>query len=323
MADAALNETSYGYTEEERAHLLTDQVNLIGSTTTTGLAFGVVLTLYLICLNTLVKDLRTDRRKTAVIGIAYTTVMFLLGALYCASNARTTQEAYVDNKGFPGGPNAYANFIFDQPITIAGLVAFFGANWMTDAILVSLLASLARHFLPFAADLATQRPVPRLPLSLGSPIHAVSHVPHLLQLVITSFHLTSSNTSSGMSIVTIVQSSQPTQSFYATAVVPFNYAYYSISVSMTVLATSLMVGKIWMVRRKYQSVMGESALKTMVSYPHFDKVTPLTPLNTSVSQQCSSSLLRYTPFGLVSSWVCMSRATPSCTSSWVLWLRYR
>lgn len=140
MGDRPLDSAPYGYTDAERPHLLTDQVNLIASTTITGVSFGIVLCLYIVCLNTLIKDLKTDGRRTACIGIVYTTVMLLLGAVYCASNARSTQEAYVDNKNFPGGPNAYANFIFDQPITIAGLIAFFGANWMTDAILASILS---------------------------------------------------------------------------------------------------------------------------------------------------------------------------------------
>lgn len=62
--------------------------------------------------------------------------MFILGTIYVASNARTIELGYVRNRNFPGGPAQYSYYIYSEPITIVGLVAFFGANWMCDALLV-------------------------------------------------------------------------------------------------------------------------------------------------------------------------------------------
>lgn len=133
----ATNSTSWAPVGETSFDILNDSVNLIAETVICGVSYGVVLTLYCICTYFLFLQYRRgENQRTAVISLIYTSVMLFLGTVYVASNARTAQLSYVNDRNYPGGPAQYAIFIFDQPITIVGLVAFFGANWMTDAVLV-------------------------------------------------------------------------------------------------------------------------------------------------------------------------------------------
>jgi len=138
------NSTSWAPIGESSFDILNDSVNLIASTVITGMTYGVVLTLYCICAHILLPQVKTVKRRQAVFTFIYISWMFFFCTVYVASNARTTQLAYVNNRNFPGGPAQYAIFIFDQPITTVGLVAFFAINWMTDAVLVYTLFFLLK-----------------------------------------------------------------------------------------------------------------------------------------------------------------------------------
>lgn len=133
------NSTSWAPIGESSLDILNDSVHLIASTVITGMTYGVVLTLYCICAHILLPQVKTVKRRQAVFTFIYISWMFLFCTVYVASNARNTQLAYVNNRNFPGGPAQYTIFIFDQPTTKVGLVAFFAINWMTDAVLVYTL----------------------------------------------------------------------------------------------------------------------------------------------------------------------------------------
>jgi len=133
------NSTSWAPIGESSLDILNDSVHLIASTVITGMTYGVVLTLYCICAHILLPQVKTVKRRQAVFTFIYISWMFFFCTVYVASNARNTQLAYVNNRNFPGGPAQYTIFIFDQPTTKVGLVAFFAINWMTDAVLVYTL----------------------------------------------------------------------------------------------------------------------------------------------------------------------------------------
>ncbi|KAG7100299.1 hypothetical protein E1B28_002074 [Marasmius oreades] len=215
--------TSWAPVNESSWDLLNDSVNLIGSTTICGVSYGVALTLLLVCAITFRRNLRNSR--AGLYQMLYISFMFILGTIYIASNARTMELSYVLNRNYPGGPAQYSYYIYSQPITIVGLVAFFGANWMSDALL------LWRLFIIYASS-----PY-RLPVIV---------FPSLLFLASLS-----------MSIITIVTSTQPNSSFWATNAVQFALAYYSLTVSFTIISTVLMLVQLFIFRRRFMEYLGE------------------------------------------------------------------
>ncbi|EEB87785.1 hypothetical protein MPER_14722, partial [Moniliophthora perniciosa FA553] len=62
-----------------------------------------------------------------------------------------------------------------------------------------------------------------------------------------------------MSIVTIVQSTRPNSSFWASDAVRFSLAYYALTMSFTIISTSFIIGRLYMFRRRYQKLLGATS----------------------------------------------------------------
>ncbi|KIJ65463.1 hypothetical protein HYDPIDRAFT_88626 [Hydnomerulius pinastri MD-312] len=127
---------SSGVPDETPYELLNDSVNLIGSTTINGVAYGIMFTFYGICVHyTIHKTQRADRRR-AWLYLAYMSVMFALGTLYTASNARTIQLAYVNHRLFEAGPAVYDDLIYPKPVSIFGSASDVILSIMTSALML-------------------------------------------------------------------------------------------------------------------------------------------------------------------------------------------
>ncbi|PPR06714.1 hypothetical protein CVT24_013034 [Panaeolus cyanescens] len=225
MSGTLDNSTSWQPIDETPLDVLNDAVNLIASTTINGVAYGVVLTLYLVCVYALIQQFRAGIRKNqAIWSGVYITIMFALGTVYCAVNSRITQLAYVNFRNFPGGPAAFAVFVFSTPINIAGAAAFFITSWMNDALLVWRLWVLYR-----GSRYAT---------------------------LITGFALIMYLGTFSMGMVTLIESVLPTQSFWSAIAIKFALAYYALTTSYTIVITGLMIARILMVRRAFIKATG-------------------------------------------------------------------
>lgn len=261
MSGTMDNVTSWQATDETPLEVLNDAVNLIASTTINGVAYGVVLTLYLICLHALFQQLRSGVRKNqAIFSGLYITVMFALGTVYCAVNSRITQLAYVNDRNFPGGPADFAVFVFSTPINIAGAVAFFITSWMNDALLVRL------RDLDMWINLLIFNQVWRLwVLYRGSrfsvPITSFAVILYLGTFCESYLHaynlyLRAHALILAMGMVTLIESVLPTQSFWSAIAVKFALAYYALTTSYTIVITSLMIARILLVRRAFIKATG-------------------------------------------------------------------
>lgn len=133
------NSSSWAPVGETSLDILNDEVNLIGSSVTCGAAYGAILPLFCICAYELCLQVRKpNHRRQSLINLGCISLLLVLSTLYIASNAYTTQLAYVNNRNYPGGPALYADVIFYIPASIMGLFAFFAINWITDIILVTI-----------------------------------------------------------------------------------------------------------------------------------------------------------------------------------------
>ncbi|KAF9051286.1 hypothetical protein BJ165DRAFT_1340990 [Panaeolus papilionaceus] len=221
------NVTSWKPTDETPFEIFEDATNLIASTTANSVAYGVALTLFCICVHSLVQQFRAgSRKKQAIYSLVYISVMFIFGTIYCAVNSREAQLEYVNFRNFPGGPAAYAIFIFSTPLNVVGAVAFFVTGWMNDALLLWRLWVLyrgSRFFLP-----------------------------------IVSFCVIMYLATFAMGMVTLIESVLPTQSFWSAIAVQFATAYYALTTTYTIAITTLMITRILLVRRNFIKATGRS-----------------------------------------------------------------
>ncbi|KAH7884134.1 hypothetical protein F5I97DRAFT_1898759 [Phlebopus sp. FC_14] len=99
-------------------------------------AYGITVSLYFMSFHLLVRAKNRVEFKTRLPLLIYITVSFLLGTLFMFALAAFTQMAFIDNRNYPGGPNAYENNMFSIPVDDSGNAAFVLSNWLSDALLV-------------------------------------------------------------------------------------------------------------------------------------------------------------------------------------------
>ncbi|KAF9480756.1 hypothetical protein BDN70DRAFT_804686 [Pholiota conissans] len=192
------------------------------------MAYGVTFTLYLICFYFLKSQTESkhDRRR-AIILLSYISVMFAMGTIYVGTTTQATMVSYVYHSNFPGGPSFYNNVVlFSAPIGILNTISYVIANWMADGLL------LWRLYVMFQGS----------PLRFG----AIAF-PGLVYLG-----------SLAMGFMFIIQNSLPNGSLWADGEIQFALPYFVLSVSMSIIATSIMILRMLLFKRKLQSILGKS-----------------------------------------------------------------
>ncbi|KAF8662102.1 hypothetical protein AX16_001212 [Volvariella volvacea WC 439] len=203
--------------------LFHDSLNLIASTVITGVAYGIMFTLFLICFYFLRTQITKENKRRTLFYLTYTTTMFILGTLYVVSNASTTDMAYVKHRLYEGGPAAYALLIYSHPLTILGSSCWIIINWMTDALMLWRFLVLYRgtKYLPFLAA-----------------------IPCLMYCGCLAF-----------GFLTVIRSSLPNQSFWSKSAINVVLAYFSLSISLTITTTTLMLLRLFYFRHKLKGVL--------------------------------------------------------------------
>ncbi|KAN0101294.1 hypothetical protein V8E55_001278 [Tylopilus felleus] len=99
-------------------------------------AYGITVSLYFLSFYLLVRDRNRVEFKNRLPLLIYITLSFLLGTLFMCALATFTQMAFIDDRNYPGGPNAFENNMFSIPVDDSGNAAFVLSNWLSDALLV-------------------------------------------------------------------------------------------------------------------------------------------------------------------------------------------
>ena len=68
--------------------------------------------------------------------------MFVFGSLFLWSNSKFTQLAFINYRGYAGGPSQYEQEIFSVSVDEVANVSFVLANWVADSLLVWLLVGV-------------------------------------------------------------------------------------------------------------------------------------------------------------------------------------
>lgn len=106
----------------------------------TGMGYGIVTALFWLCFHALWNRLKrkdTSYRRNLFF-LLYVCVQFVFGSLFLGSNSKFTQLAFVNYRGFPGGPSAYEEQMFSIGIDEIANVSYVLANWLADSLLVWL-----------------------------------------------------------------------------------------------------------------------------------------------------------------------------------------
>ncbi|KAF9441046.1 hypothetical protein P691DRAFT_685296 [Macrolepiota fuliginosa MF-IS2] len=110
---------------------LTEDVDLISATTINGLLYGIALSLFFLCVQSLYPQLKAPHlQRQAIFILGYTSAVMICGFVYLALFTQITQLAYIDHNTSPGELHGYEQLLYGQPIGV--VLSVF--NTMVDAL---------------------------------------------------------------------------------------------------------------------------------------------------------------------------------------------
>ncbi|KZT71138.1 hypothetical protein DAEQUDRAFT_707469 [Daedalea quercina L-15889] len=100
------------------------------------IANGVELALFVMCFHILVRQMNRHNKKSSTYLLSFITIVFILGTLFTGGNTKFTQKAFVGYRDFPGGPRAFQEADFSDPVDEIANVSWVVSNWLMDMFLV-------------------------------------------------------------------------------------------------------------------------------------------------------------------------------------------
>jgi len=186
--------------------------------------YGMQFVLCGICLEILIRQLSRSNLKRHLMLIAFLVVVSVLSTLFMFSLAAFTQRAFIDDRDFPGGPNAYELAMFEIPIDELDNVVLIIGQWLMDLMLVW-----------------------RCMVIYGTCPKAIRYVvmPLVCLLWVTSL---------AIGILYLIQSRK--SSLFSAS--NFTLASACMSLTLNVVVTFLIAGRLLLVRRRIKSILGPS-----------------------------------------------------------------
>ncbi|KAJ2915394.1 hypothetical protein MD484_g5041, partial [Candolleomyces efflorescens] len=203
----------------ETAHdLWVERSNLIGLTLGAA-TYGIQLTIFTQCILILYSE--SKNRKNARWLMAYSCAIFVLATFGIAANIKFIQMCYIDYRNYPGGPNAFTVSFYSTFVNVFGTAAYVVMNWLADGLMLYRFAII----------------YDRKPLLML--------VPGLLYLAII-----------GLSITVLSLMTTPSRGFWDPITVKIGTAYWSVSVTLNVLITVSIAGRLLKMRRRIRKLLG-------------------------------------------------------------------
>ncbi|RPD60192.1 hypothetical protein L226DRAFT_571168 [Lentinus tigrinus ALCF2SS1-7] len=222
------SQTSFPPPGETSADLWLESSNLVGAVLG-GVAYGVHIAVVAECLWHIFPRSFHRTSKNSWFLVAFVLAMFVTGTVNFACNTRMTQLMFVNNRGFDGGPMAwfFANYAMDT--NTAGNAGYVIGNFLADALL------LWRTYV------------------VWNTIWVIIF-PGLVFLGSTA-----------MSFLTLYQASRPDASLWTHTTVQFSLPYFSISISLNILLTLLLVGRLYYMSARAKRAIGREHAATYSS----------------------------------------------------------
>ncbi|KAJ6484011.1 hypothetical protein C8R45DRAFT_1214893 [Mycena sanguinolenta] len=190
-------------------------------------AYGILFTL---TFQTLLLFIQQQKSKTSWMLIGYMFLLFTLATLGFAGNAKFNQQTYIDDRNIPGGPNAFTTEFYSEWINMMSFGSYVVMSWLADGLVLWRFTLIWEKKYWFAL-------FPAL-MFLGS---------------ISS------------SIALLVSMTRPGADFWTQEAVKFGIAYWSLSISLNIILTTLIAGRIWFTRRRLVQAIGRQDSGTYVS----------------------------------------------------------
>src|ERR1700734_2116369 len=104
----------------ESSFVLFEETTWLQGAMLTSMTYGVATMLFIRCFLLLMRQRTRTNHKVQLSYLIYISVMFFLGTSYCISLFASTQLSFINYRDFPGGPAAYQDTFFSQPIDMLG-----------------------------------------------------------------------------------------------------------------------------------------------------------------------------------------------------------
>ncbi|KAF7333581.1 hypothetical protein MSAN_02417100 [Mycena sanguinolenta] len=212
--------TSWAPANETAAQLWNERSILIGLFLG-AIGYGVHLTLFVQCVQALYAR-KSGRRNHEL--LIFVCILFALGNVGNATNILFGQKTFIDDRDYPGGPGVY---FVEQSTNWSVVVCdsvYIVNSWFADGLL------LYRFW------------------TIWSRNHYIVAVPAIAFL-----------TSMVLSAILIAELSQPGNTFWSTICIKLAIPYWSISISMTVILTALIAGRLLFMRYRFKKLVGASS----------------------------------------------------------------
>ncbi|EIW79634.1 hypothetical protein CONPUDRAFT_106259, partial [Coniophora puteana RWD-64-598 SS2] len=105
----------------------------------TSYLYGIVFILYIMCISSLFSRLYQGgsyshgrQYHKTIFFIVYVTLIFVIGTVYVAFNNYITQEGFINQRNYPGGPSAFEENTSSVPLN----AAFTLSDWLADVLMI-------------------------------------------------------------------------------------------------------------------------------------------------------------------------------------------
>ncbi|EPQ52515.1 hypothetical protein GLOTRDRAFT_140238 [Gloeophyllum trabeum ATCC 11539] len=193
------------------------------------ISYGILVTLTLQCTDILWNTQRQGREKRSeqrFILLGYVLVTFVLATIGFAGNAKYTQTIWIDRRNAPGGPAALIQLELNDKINVMALACYYVMEWFMDGLLLHRCCTIWGWRWYIVAVMSV--------LFFGDIV---------------------------ASIIVLERSGQGAV-FYSNNI---QLAYLSISVSLNIIYTILVVGRLIAMRNQIKHVLGEEHSRTYTS----------------------------------------------------------
>ncbi|KAF7377397.1 hypothetical protein MSAN_00161300 [Mycena sanguinolenta] len=184
--------------------------------------YGVHLTLFVQCVHALYSGRKTRRHNWELLLFIF--ILFALGNIGNATSIFYAQKTFIDDRNYPGGPGAYFFEQSTQWVAVLCNSVYIVNTWFQDGLL------LYRFWTIYSRN------------------YYIAVVPALMFL-----------TSLILSAIVIVILNRPGNTFWTALSVKLAIPYWAISISMTVILTALIAGRLMFMRYRLKKLVGASS----------------------------------------------------------------
>ncbi|PBK76494.1 hypothetical protein ARMSODRAFT_1078617 [Armillaria solidipes] len=184
------------------------------------IAYGILLTMVLQCFQGLFA-LRKEEKQWWI--WIYVSAVLVLATIGIAGNQRFIQMTYIDDRNYPGGPNAFTLSFYAATSNLMSFIAYIILGWLADGLV------LYRFFVIYDRNLWAV---------IGLTVIYLGDI------------------GSGLGLAISTTRSQDT--FWATTSVRLGIAFWSISAGLNIVFTFLIATRLLLIRRRANAVLGPS-----------------------------------------------------------------